>query len=452
MTSASPAKRPLLGASLKLLAAAGAACAVASLAYNHMEGWYRQARADRLALAALHAPDGRAAGAVARLPELGTVGVERLAWLAAEPRADLATPARRELDERLEIWLVNWRETSDAGALLQPLTQAVRVLRARVGQFAANDVRWCETFAMLSMELSEALPPDEAAGLIADCEAILATLPRRRAQPHAADPAQTTAFRELQAPAMDMHLLATPAERPPRPGNAVVGSAAPRQPASLWSTAPPTTDRSASPIAMQPLVEPPLAEPPLVQSRVAEPPLVDAAAKSNSEAVAQALPRSEAPAATGPGGGIGAAVRLAPLPTPLEVRDQARMLRDAPAEALLRQLPTADHFQAAAIRRELAERGTPVNETSAAGQSAGSPPPAQLTLAERLTRVPSGESRRILRQLAESGDAETRIEALSLLAAMHDPQLPEIARRRAVHDNDARVAARATEILNTQRR
>ncbi|MAT71223.1 MAG: hypothetical protein CMJ58_17065 [Planctomycetaceae bacterium] len=434
--------RPLRRASLKVLAAGVAACAVGWWGFEQIESWYRQRRADRLTVAALRAAEGRAAPAIGRLPELGTAGVERLAWLATEPRPDLAEPARDELDQRLQAWMLAWRESGDADTIVEPLTHTVRVLRVRAGLLPAGDIRWCESFSLRALELSEGLPPRPAAALIADCEAILQTLPRRSQRPHEADPALTGGPTGLVAPTIQLDII-TAAQSPPRqsqpwqPSDA--SAPAPAAQPQLLIASPPNTAGAAvtnsAPLAPATPIEPPL---------VAE----------DADSGVPALPRRNEPMAAGPRESRQASNRLVSVPTPLEVREQRRLLRKAPTELLLRELPQADRYQAAAIRRELAERNVPassVEDAQPAGDGVG---PTPVTLSERVARLPAAEGRRVLRELAESADADpaTRLEALTLLATLRDPELAAIARRRAVHDADPRVAARASEILQSQRR
>lgn len=428
-----------------MFAAAVAACAVGWFAYERIERWYRQARADRLTVAALRAPDDQAAAAIGRLPDLGAAGVERLAWLACQPRGDLATPARRELDTRLQQWLTQWRDTGNADHLTEPLLRTLAVLRAQADQITADDIRWCEHFALASSELSAALPPREAAKLIADCEAVLAVLPRRTGRTHTADPAQTAGAVDLQAPTIGVQAWGgTANSRPSAQTSSPWGDAPPALPGSMLP--PDVTARStaAAPQRRDRASAVPADDP------VAEPRRVD----SEDEVGATALPRRTSPLAAGPGQNRMTSPRLTPVPTPLEVREQSRVLQKAPTEVLLRQLPAADRFQAAAIQRELAARGVPTTglTPSAPDSATTSAQPPRQTLAERVAQMPAGEGRRMVRLLTESGDARTRLEALTLLATMQDPQLADIARRRAVHDADSRVAERATEILEATKR
>jgi hypothetical protein len=70
-------------------------------------------------------------------------------------------------------------------------------------------------------------------------------------------------------------------------------------------------------------------------------------------------------------------------------------------------------------------------------------------LADRVSKLPPAQARTLLRSLVvdPTEDAETRLEALTLLATSGDPQLAEIARTRALEDADPRVADLALRIL-----
>jgi hypothetical protein len=66
---------------------------------------------------------------------------------------------------------------------------------------------------------------------------------------------------------------------------------------------------------------------------------------------------------------------------------------------------------------------------------------------DRVDLLPPSDARRLLRWFVTDEDADVRLHALTLLATAGDPQLAEIARRRAIDDADPRVAELAAKLL-----
>ena len=73
-------------------------------------------------------------------------------------------------------------------------------------------------------------------------------------------------------------------------------------------------------------------------------------------------------------------------------------------------------------------------------------------LVEQALQLPRGEAMRRLRALIDHADPNVRLEALATLATSGDPRLAELARRRALEDEDDRVADLAAKILDSASR
>ncbi|MBX3432533.1 MAG: hypothetical protein KF847_04355 [Pirellulales bacterium] len=434
--SENPARWPwALGS--RVLAVAGAATIVGWGGYRLQDDWFREAQAYRFAQRAYRSPTGAARPAVDALADLGASGVQRLAWLATEPRHDLAQAARNALNDRLATWLAEWRDSGNAEPLVEQLAPAVDVLRSRANALPTEDCRWCESFVLIALEATVAMPPRDAAGLIGKCDAVLTALPRRSARPRSADPASVGALNQFAAPAVDpsavesgSDLRARSQTSPPGLSPVTTLEHAPRGGNDV-PEATTAADGWASRITTAPTPSRPDREP---------------RSASDRDAAARPVPRAPT-AASGPQA-TASSSRLTPVPSPTDMRQLLRTLPTTATATLVARLPQADSYESAAIRRELAARGV---DAAAADAVLDDNSPAS-SLADRLSTLPTAEARSLLRELAERGAPEQRLEALTLLATMRDVQLGDIARRRVAADEDPRVADRAAAILDQLRR
>ncbi|HEX6963657.1 MAG TPA: hypothetical protein VF175_17455, partial [Lacipirellula sp.] len=147
-----------------------------------------------------------------------------------------------------------------------------------------------------------------------------------------------------------------------------------------------------------------------------------------------------------------APVTAAPIdvPSPLEMRHNERRLRELSDRELMTLAETASRFEAAAVRQVLRRRGYSDELLELTQRLQAMPPRERRQALERAAALPAADARRLLRWFVADEDADVRLHALTLLATTGDPQLSEIARRRAVEDADPRVAELATELLNTR--
>ena len=105
--------------------------------------------------------------------------------------------------------------------------------------------------------------------------------------------------------------------------------------------------------------------------------------------------------------------------------------------------------------KRLRDRQPPgVADAAAARASQAAVPTSDRDLADRVSELPPAQARALLHVLIADSteDAETRLQALTLLATSGDPQLAAIARQRALEDADPRVAELATRILRDSER
>jgi hypothetical protein len=137
------------------------------------------------------------------------------------------------------------------------------------------------------------------------------------------------------------------------------------------------------------------------------------------------------------------------VPSPQVMRAMLRRYRQMSDRQLSTQLAAAEGYDARAIKQVLNERKLPSNARRIEGRAAIPRPAADRVLAERVSKLPPAQARTLLRELVAdpTEDADTRLQALTLLATSGDPQLAAIARERAVEDADPRVAELAGRLL-----
>jgi hypothetical protein len=141
---------------------------------------------------------------------------------------------------------------------------------------------------------------------------------------------------------------------------------------------------------------------------------------------------------------------LVDLPPPQRQRSMLRRYKLMAERELAAALESAGPREMQLIEQVLSERRA---ATTARGPLPTSATPRQIdgeqNVADRVSKLPAAEARRLLRGLAAdaTSDAETRLQALTLLATSGDPELAAIARQRALEDSDPRVADLAMKIL-----
>jgi ABC-type oligopeptide transport system substrate-binding subunit len=137
------------------------------------------------------------------------------------------------------------------------------------------------------------------------------------------------------------------------------------------------------------------------------------------------------------------------VPTPQAQRLMLRKYRQMSDRELATAAVGAGEYETKLVEQVLRERKLPATTNRIAGAAAVPRANADRVLADRVSKLPPAQARTLLRSLVVDAteDAETRLEALTLLATSGDPQLAEIARARALEDADPRVADLALRIL-----
>lgn len=425
-------------------------CALPPLA-----GWQRTLFAQRLARHAETAVGGVAKVEVRQLAERGLDALPALVRLAGVGNPAAATAARDAVENMVAAWLVEFSMTADAANLTQRVAATASALAAHVDTFDAAGRAWARRFTLELVPQADRLPPGVAAGILADCERVFDAGPNPPVELAAVASARETETANSATPAAPPWQRfghEPPAAQPsPRVGQPL--ALAPDADASLGDaghgelTIVPPLDTAPGydlEIALEP------AEPVTPTAPLANVPPAGEMAGAPTAPLEFSSPRAAAKPLPSPR----PSAVVVDVPPPQRQRAMLRRYRQMSDRELTAELAKADPHAALMIEQTLRERRARV---TARGPGAPSPttngvaPRAPSALADRISRLPAPEARRVLRQLVNDaqGDADERLEALTLLATAGDPELATIARRRAVEDVDPRVAELATKILRS---
>lgn len=411
-----------------------------------LAGWQRAWFAQRLARHAETAGGGVAQLEVRQLAERGLEALPALVRLAGSSNPAAATAARDAVENLIAAWLVEYRTSADAANFTQRVAAAASALATNIDGFDAARRAWARRIALELAPQADRLPAGVAAGILADCERVLDAAPNPPASIAALARATETPDAAMASPA------APPWQRfghePP------VAQPSPRvgQPLALAPDAVSSpNDAPQGELAIVPPLDAAPAredETTLMPTNPVTPTAPVAGAPpaalefSPPRTGAKPLPPPSAPAA------------VVDVPSPQRQRAMLRRYRQMSDRELTAELAKADPHAALMIEQTLRERRALVT-----ARGPGVAPPATSDaavqapseLADRISRLPAPEARRVLRQLVTdaAGDADARLEALTLLATTGDPELAAIARQRALEDADPRVADLALKILRS---
>lgn len=367
-----------------------------------------------------------AATALRQLAALGDDALEALMLAAASEQVHIAIEAREILDLRIANWKVRVQENSEF-FLAEPLRQVALALATHVESLGPVGQEWATSLALEIVELSQHLATSEAISIIANCSAVLDVIPA--AGPRARDVFVDTRF--LENNPLPYRGLDLPSIRPERstaesndrssiesqdlegeydfprePEQEIIAT---RLPASTdwgprWSRQPTTS------------VEPTRDEPMVVSSNMPAP----VAASED-------------------------------IPSPESMVEELERLRLLNMDELSEQLAGADRYTAALIGEVLRERGMTSSQLELMSHLKSADASVRLQLIDNIQQLPARVARHWLRQLLRDNDAEVRLKALTVLATTDDPELTNIAREMAVHDENPRVAELAAQIVRRVR-
>ena len=354
---------------------------------------------------------------IAELEQLGAAGVEPLVGLATSQRIDVASAAQRTVGRMLTSWEIAATERGDVAAFAEQASVLAAALDAHGDQFGAEGQRWANQLAERLMIHSDQFPTAESWEILACCDRVLS----RPLLPMPKPPATAT----INLPAAKAIAMAAKPTAPPNPA----------KPETKPAPAPRIV--SARPLADLSFVEPQV--PIATARRLSEP-------TNNALRPPLRLPEErDSPASSAPIAGP-----VIDIPSPQDVRINARAMREMSDRALIAQVGEDASAESAAAKKALRERGFSDGVLELTRQLEAMSPAERRQALERAAQLPPTDARKVLRWFVADEDAEVRLQALTILATTGDPKLAELARERAVEDADPRVAAFASELLRTR--
>jgi len=412
-----------------------AACACAGLAtlawtaWPSVASWHRDRLAEQLAASLETTPDGKVAVPIRQLAKLGTSAIRPLVAAAASQRASIANHAQQVLDQRYESWRI--RADSDNQFQLLPRIEILAdALATHIDQFGLAGKQWAEGRVLKILRDAGGLDPLQIAPLLANCSDVLAAVPpqgpRMRNLPIYSEIPLMANQQQLASPGFVADSLASSSEIFP--------------PATLWKielvTRFPTSasdDTNASlPSSVVPLAELPNG---FRQPSGNWSPRWEGSQPKKTEL------RSADTVET-----------VIDIPSPSEMQSHITQLRKLSTNQLLDQWPATDRFEGAAILAVLREQGFTTVEQTLLPRLTSTSERVRASSINDLVQLPAAAARRWLYRLLEDPSGEVRLRSLTAIATTNDPRLRELARRRAVVDDDQRVADLAAKILREKLR
>lgn len=355
--------------------------------------------------------------ALVELEQLDVAGVEPLVGLATSQRADVAVAAQQTVSRLLTAWEAAATERGDVQEFAEQSIALAAALDEHAHRFGPAAQLWANQLAQRLVVHSDHFPTVESWEILASCDHLLS-------------------------------LSLLPLEPPRRQPTTVANAAA--------EVAPLAAAPKPQPIVAAPKLQPPPAPAaptavvgrPLAEVTFVMPPLASASSRSAlaGNALRPPLRYSEeqappSPLATG---------RVIDVPSPQDVRLQARAMRELSNRALVAKADESAATEASAAKKALRDRGFSDGVLELTRQLEALPPPERRESLQRASQLPPSDARKVLRWFVADEDADVRLQALTILATTGDPKLAELARERAVEDADPRVAAFASELLRTR--
>ncbi|NOY42110.1 MAG: hypothetical protein GXP26_09770 [Planctomycetes bacterium] len=430
---------------LSTLAALVVCCLVVTWSlWPKVVSWNQQQLASRLAAKIKAADEDNTRIPLRQLASLGTAALHPLVEASTSERSKVAEQARLIINEQFESWRLQ-AEANRHFDLATPTTTLAEALADRIDKYGPRGKQWAESLALRLIVLAETIPANKAPAMLEDCSRILAAVPasgpRLRNLP--TTPVQTSsASPRLPAiPNMPLSAFAVPSETvlntptlkpnhleqqtPVYPADPSTVSIVPRTSDQL----PPPNPSNWSPEWRNEITPLPSAKP--LATAPLQPAVPPLPTSTNQPKKASHL--------------------FLDIPSPAEMDQQIKRLRQKTSQELVQLLPRDDLFKAGPIRAVLRERGLTDAEMNLTKQFSSAQVGDRLQLVDDLSVLPAATARRWLRWLLKDKNAEVRLRALSAIATTADPGLYNIARDLAINDQDPRIAKLASRIMEDTR-
>lgn len=416
---------PVNWRSRRLLHCGLATCVTAAtlLAWPPIIAWQQRRFADQLARRAVHSTAGDL-GSIRRLVQLGAAATDSLMRLACLQRPEIAAEAQNALADQLAAWEIEFAEQGDSAAYAEQLAAISSALRQHTSEFDAAGRHWAQKLARRIVFDCDPLNAQQAWPVLADCDVVLSA-PSGKPMP--------------DRPLLAMHQPPAAQVEPPSAPTTPLS----RGPASLPDSRSEIddafdgdSDASFSELA----VIMPSTQPTPSGSKVD----ASTGAQPFDNPLRETYEGRELPTPTAIWDSSAPAVDV---PSPVDMRHAKQRLRELSDQELINLSETASRFEAAAARQALRGRGYSDAMLGMTREIRRLPTRERKQALDRVDLLPPSDARRLLRWFVTDEDADVRLHALTLLATAGDPQLVEIARRRAIDDADPRVAALAAKLL-----
>lgn len=417
MNSRPPGTRPLASRWIVGLAAIGWLSLVACGVWYEIGSRRQASFASELAARALTLKGRPLRAALVELEHLDVAGVQPLVGLATSQRPDVATAAQETVSRLLITWEAAATEHGDVREFAAQSQTLAAALEEHAHRFGPAAQRWANQLAQRLVQHSDHFPIAESWEILASCDHVLSL-------PLLPQPARRPSSTAIASAAEAAPIVAAPKPKP-----IVVEQPKPQLPAPVAPTA----------VVGRPLAEVTIVTPPLVGANASH-----RAGDGNALRPPLRYPEDEPPAVAPASG------RVIDVPSPQEVRLQARAMRGLSSRALAVRVDDAGAAEAAAARKALRGRGFSDDVLELTRHLESLPPVERRDALQRASQLPPADARKVLRWFVADADADVRLQALTILATTGDPKLGELARERAVEDSDPRVAAFASELLRTR--
>ena len=379
-------------------------------------------------------PDDQVRASLFQISELGTPGLDVLVTATGSQRHAIAEVSREVLEREVtkRRILASKGYQIEVGEWTAELATSLSQHDSGLG-FAGK--QWVATMTLKMVDMAEGFAPEHAVLVLAKAEEILDAIPPLGPRMQTMSRGTIQANRALPQPSepgVPLELMAIPSERIIE----VEGKAHQPIPTQV------ATRQEVVPI--QPEAGPLTRSVPDWQPEWQEKsPQIPDTPPSNPELPVVATPTEKVPP--------NPLAVVIDVPTPDDTRRYAEKYRGVSSEVLFDQLPLVDFYQAGAMRAILKERGFDDRELQMIQRMTSVDAKERLGVIEDLSELPASRARHWLKRLIRDKDGEVRFRALSAIATTQDPQLYEIAKDLALHDNDERIVKLATGIMKRMR-
>ena len=368
-----------------------------------------------------------------QLASLGDAALPALVEAAASQRSMVAKEARQIINEQFDSWILQ-KQTDPQFNIEIPLGTLSEALVANTTKFGPRGKQWAENLALEIIDIADSIDPQQAIPLLKNVTEILASIPPSGPR-----------FRNLDTARLNSS--ATAAQLPTSPQVAISDLAFSSESIlDVPTPAPSRFEQTRNPLPEKVNTDP--AKKPGNWSPewgdTNPPPTVTSPPKKLPKQVAQSTPQPRTPPQN-------RAPSVVEIPSPAEMNQQIRRLKQKSSTDLIRLLPKGDLYTTGPIRSVLKERGLTDAELKQTEKFNSPQIEDRLQLIDDLSVLPAATARRWLQWLLTDESAEVRMKALSAYATTSDPKLYEVARNIAINDQDTRVANLASKIMEQAR-